>query len=79
MANKVTKTDAVLTLLLCRANKWVDADELARVGGKYAWRTRVSNARRLHNLTIENRLTRRADGSTRSEYCLLGNQDRGQQ
>lgn len=79
MANKVTKTDAVLGLLLARANDWVDADELAKVGGKYAWRTRVSNARRQHNLTIENRLSKREDGSTRSEYCLLGTQDRGQQ
>jgi len=42
-----------------RPNVWVDGRELADVAGAYAWRSRISDLRRLpHLLTIENRQRR---------------------
>lgn len=36
--------------------RWIRAERLMRVGGNCAWRTRISDARRLYNLPIENRV-----------------------
>ena len=38
-----------------RPNQWIDATQLEGVGGRQAWRTRVSDCRRLHHMFIENR------------------------
>jgi hypothetical protein len=38
-------TEAVFDFLTSRPGQWVKADVLALVGGKYAWRTRISEAR----------------------------------
>lgn len=51
---------------------WIDGTALARVAGRYAWRSRVSNCRREEGMTIENR-TRKVLGAngtriTVSEY-----------
>ena len=48
----------VINLLKSRAGDWVDGHELAKVGGTFAFRTRISEARRLDGLDIENRCRR---------------------
>jgi hypothetical protein len=58
-----------------RAGEWIPAIALESVGGRQAWRTRVSDVRRERGLTIENRTrtVRRPDGSrfTLSEYRFV--------
>ena len=70
-----TFTAAVARYFRARPGVWVRATELERVGGRQAWRTRVSDARRQFGLTIENRCrrVREADGTvwTLSEYRLV--------
>lgn len=51
-ANKIALYFAV------RPGEWINADRLARVGGKYAWRTRVSDCRLHHGMRIDNRQRR---------------------
>jgi hypothetical protein len=46
--------------------QWVDAKLLMEVGGMFAWRTRVSDCRKL-GMFIENR-QRSVDGYTCTEY-----------
>lgn len=47
---------------------WIDSRELEIVGGRNAWRTRVSDCRLQLGMRIDNRLTRRTDGTLISEY-----------
>ncbi len=60
-----------------RAGQWLDGRELAKVGGAYAYRTRLSNLRKQpFNLVIENRQRRvEAEGGwgkfVISEYRLV--------
>jgi hypothetical protein len=61
------KTIAVRTLFMTFPNTWIISDRLAAVGGKNGWRTRVSDCRVKHGMTIENRC-RLEDGVTISEY-----------
>ena len=58
--------DKLAAYFAARPGQWVDGRELARLAGHYAWRSRVSDVRRKHGLTIENqqRRVRRADGQT---------------
>ena len=42
---RASNTDKVLALFQARPLTWISVDELMRVGGTLAWRTRVSNAR----------------------------------
>ena len=67
-----TYTEEVYTYLLERPGQWVDGLTLAGLGGAYAWRTRVSEARtiaRAVGADIENRLrTAPGDDRTVSEY-----------
>ena len=55
-------TDKVLMFLVSRPGQWVKADVLMLLGGKHAWRTRVSDARiqlqQGNQGTIENRQSR---------------------
>jgi hypothetical protein len=46
-------TDSVLDLMRAQKNQWVGVHELAKVGGYCAWRTRVSDARKLAELDGE--------------------------
>lgn len=72
-----TFTQRVLDFLLERPNQWIDATVFEHVGGRQAWRTRISNARQILEAegkgTIKNRCQTvlRSDGSrfTRSQYC----------
>lgn len=65
----------VANFLRARRRRWVDGRELARVGGFYGWRTKVSNCRTVLGLTVENRkrTIRKRDGSRYivSEYRLV--------
>lgn len=42
---RASYTAAVLDLFLSRPYQWIDALEIAQVGGLLAWRTRISDAR----------------------------------
>jgi hypothetical protein len=65
----------VINLLTARAGEWVNGHELAKVGGTFAFRTRISEARRLHAMAIENRCRRmRLDNGQRftiTEYRFV--------
>ena len=50
-----TFTAAVARYFRERPGVWVRATDLERVGGRQAWRTRVSEARRQYQMRIENR------------------------
>lgn len=70
--NRQTFNDRVEAYFKARPGQWISAQSLEFVGGRQAWRTRVSDVRRERNMTIENR-TRRVksyDGTvyTASEY-----------
>jgi hypothetical protein len=65
-----TFRDAVAEYLKARPHQWVDGLALAELGGAYAWRSRVSDARRELGMTIENR-QRRVGKRVVSEYCYV--------
>lgn len=73
--NRRTFVDQVEAYFKKRPGQWIPATELEPVGGRQAWRTRVSDARRERGLNIENRTrkVRLSDGShiTVSEYRLV--------
>lgn len=60
-----TFTDAVADVFRARPNEWIDARELMGIGGMYAWRTRISDARK-RGMVIENEwhTVHTADGGT---------------
>jgi len=63
-----TYRDAVAEYLGARAGEWVSAYDIAKVGGALAWRTRLSEARRQLNMTIDNRVRTLPNGTKVSEY-----------
>lgn len=50
------------------AGQWIDGLVLQEIGGRYAWRSRVSDCRTDLGMVIENRL-RKVGERTVSEYC----------
>lgn len=62
-----TYRDQIADFLKARPHVWVDGMTLAQIGGTYAWRSRVSDARRELGLQIENR-QRREGRRVISEY-----------
>lgn len=68
----MTFTDRVAAYFEARPLAWINALDLERVGGRQAWRTRVSECRTHKGLVIENRCRRvtRPSGEplTISEY-----------
>lgn len=56
MSDTQTFVDRVRALFLARPNEWISAVDLERVGGRQAWRTRVSDVRRAYAMHIENRV-----------------------
>ena len=63
--------DDVAAYFKARPNQPVDGLTLARIGGAYAWRSRVSDCRTQLGMAITNRL--RKDGRrTVSEYIFEG-------
>lgn len=65
-----TFTVKVARYLRSKRYQWVRAEALMRIGGQCAWRTRVSNCRRVLNMPIENRVTVKKNGVRVSEYKL---------
>lgn len=65
-------TEKIAAYFRARPNQWLNALELEKVGGRFAWRTRVSNARTQLGMDIQNRQRRivKDDGTryTISEY-----------
>lgn len=51
-------TEKVADLFKQFPNCWIDGMEIAVVGGRYAYRTRISNCRTELGMTIENRQRR---------------------
>lgn len=73
----MTFTERIRDYFLARPGQWVSGYNLMRVGGMCAWRTRVSEARRVYGLRIENRVrTYQDDGETIrvSEYRYVPDQ-----
>lgn len=60
--------DAVSAYFRARPGQWIDGMELAKVGGCYAYRTRISDCRTQLGMCVENRL-RKVGERTVSEYC----------
>jgi hypothetical protein len=50
--------DKLAAFFLERPGEWIDGKMLAAIAGGYAWRSRVSDLRTKHGLTIENRQRR---------------------
>lgn len=65
-----TYRDEVAAYFRERPGRWIDGFELARIGGAYAWRTRVSECRTQLSMSIENR-QRTVNRRTVSEYRYL--------
>jgi hypothetical protein len=63
-----TFRDRVADHFKAHAGQWIDGLVLEDIGGKYAWRTRVSDCRKQLAMQIDNRIETRADGSKRSLY-----------
>ena len=57
--------DQVAEFLKHNENVWIDGRDIAKVGGAYAWRTRLSDCRTQLGMQIENRVRTitRDDGS----------------
>ena len=66
---KMTMCERVRRVLVQRAGCWVPAVDL-EVGGRQAWRSRVSDLRQ-GGMTIENRVRRLPGGVARSEYRYI--------
>ena len=64
-----TFTEDVADYFRAHPGEWIDGLALASVGGAYAWRSRLSDVRRL-GMAIENR-QRRVGRRTVSEYRWL--------
>jgi hypothetical protein len=65
-----TYRDRVAAYLKDRPGEWVNGLEIAQVGGLYAWRTRLSDARIQLGMDIKNRV--RMEGRRKvSEYRYL--------
>jgi hypothetical protein len=68
-------TDAVIDTLTAKPGEYVDGLALARIAGAYAWRSRVSDARRILRATgrgdIVNEQVRAKGRPTRSLYRFV--------
>jgi hypothetical protein len=67
-----TYQEAVAHYLEAHRARWVDGLTLARVGGAYAWRTRVSECRQHRGMRITQRTRRLRSGRLVSEYRYEG-------
>lgn len=59
--------ERVATLFRACPNQWLDGLEIAKVGGAYASRTRISDCRKL-GMVIENKVIRKPNGVKQSLY-----------
>ena len=58
MSERVSFRDAVAKFLREHPGEWIGAVAFERIGGRQAWRTRISECRRELGMTIENRTRR---------------------
>ena len=63
----LTYRERVAALFKSRPGEWIDGMEIAKYGGCYASRTRISECRQL-GMTIENRVRTMPAGYKVSEY-----------
>jgi hypothetical protein len=68
LSQKRSRLDVVAGYFLTHENEWVSAMTLLELGGACAWRTRVSDCRRMLRMEIENKTERQADGTLKSFY-----------
>lgn len=66
--SKRSKLDTMAGYFLRHEGELVSALTLMQIGGALAWRTRVSDCRRLLGMNIENELRRQPDGTQQSWY-----------
>lgn len=59
----MTRTEAVAAYLRDRPGQWVSAYDLERIGGRFAWRTRCSEASRWYDMDIRERCVKHANGT----------------
>ena len=62
--------DRVAEYFQAHPEEWIDATVLQNIGGRFAWRTRVSECRTQLGMEIENR-QRRTQRRTISEYRFV--------
>lgn len=67
----VAYRDRVAAFLRARPNEWVSAYTLMEIGGTLAFRTRVSEVRRLHGWRIDNKVVRAPSGLATSYYMFV--------
>ena len=65
-----TYRDRVADYLKGNAGQWIDGLVLQEIGGRYAWRSRVSDCRTDLGMVILNR-QRKVGIRTVSEYCFV--------
>lgn len=72
MSERLTYVDRVADLFRSMPGQWIDSETLSKVGGRCAWRTRVSEARTQYGMRIVNRVrtVETPIGAFKvSEYC----------
>jgi hypothetical protein len=62
--------ERVASYFMSQPHQWIDGLSLESVGGRYAWRTRISDCRHDLHMTIENR-QRWSNGRKVSEYRYI--------
>lgn len=71
MSKQSTYRDRVAQYFREHAGRWIDGLALEQIGGRYAWRSRISDCRTHLRMDIRNRQREAQDGATISEYCYL--------
>jgi hypothetical protein len=66
MSNRMTFTNRVAAYFKAQPNVWIDGVALETVGGRYAWRSRVSDCRTALGMDIQNRQQRQTDADGRT-------------
>lgn len=66
-----TYRDAVAALFRARPGEWIDAHQIAAVGGSLAWRSRISDCRLELGMRIDNRQVREKNGMCHSRYRFV--------
>ena len=55
MSARLTFRDRVAAYFIAQPHVWINAVQLETIGGRQAWRTRISDCRRELGMNIENR------------------------
>lgn len=71
MSEHATFTARVAAYFKAHPGEWLDGDSFRNIGGKYAYRTRISDCRVDLGMRIENRKRRVGGGPVISEYRYL--------